>query len=154
IGKNRAPFLCSGHVKRLLQGIGELTDLVKNYLSRVEHHPVLPSAQLTELNSNPLTTTSEHILPPPDSWTDGAPEIPEKVDFSRMRGLLEMKMGVNRVLESESEAATGTIPLLGVSVPPEDKLADTSESPSPVPPNLPPKRSTRPKGGMQIELIT
>ncbi|CAI8006143.1 Caskin-1 [Geodia barretti] len=138
-----------GHVKRLLQGIGELTDLVKNYLSRVEHHPVLPSAQLTELNSNPLTTTSEHILPPPDSWTDGAPEIPEKVDFSRMRGLLEMKMGVNRVLESESEAATGTIPLLGVSVPPEDKLADTSESPSPVPPNLPPKRSTRPKGGKE-----
>ena len=125
-------------MKRLLQGIGELTDLVKNFSSaRVDQHPAELQPQL---NLHPPTTSEEHILPPPDSWTATGPGNPEKVDFSRMRGLLEMKMGVNRV---EGEAESGTLPASAVSVAVEGNSA--------FPPQLPPKRGTQPyTGGMTL----
>ena len=116
-------------MKRLLQGIGELTDLTK---SRLEPHSAAQPVQLlSALNTQPLTTAPERILPPPDSWTDGDPGSSEKVDFGRMRGLLEMKMGAGHVSDSEVPAGT-----------------DGAEPTSPAPPQLPPKGSNQPKRGI------
>ena len=127
-------ILCvSGHVKRLLQGIGELTDLVRSFPTCVST-TLEQSAQMVD---QPLTTTAEeHILPPPDSWTD---LTTDHVDFSRVRG--EKNVEVNRVVESGRRQESTHAP--------ENQHASLGEWEENIPP-LPHKRNSPRRGGLYV----
>ena len=130
----------TGHVKRLLQGIGELTEFVKSGLPFPSPHRVpitlesslpvtveVPPSSLPAPPTEPCDDTlaeEDLVLPPPRDWTDRG-SSPEKVDFGRMKSLLEMKMGVQRVPEEEPRPSDGQ----------PDSWTDE------VPPELPPKRN-------------
>ena len=118
-----------GHVKRLLQGIGELTDLIKSSPTRTSD----PLALVNEVPDRSLPPTS--VEPPPDRWRGG--DDSRKVDFSRMRGLLEMKMGVNPTTEESAPVTQQTSDPQGHF---DRDLA------SDIPPEVPSKNSRRPIG--------
>ena len=127
-----------GHVKRLLQGIGELTELIKSgpafpSVATVPGgvEPPTPIAHTGPSNLPPIAV-EDPILPPPQSWISGSPD---KVDFGRMKELIETRIGVNRVLPGDSEeqttAAAHTSPF---------HFAVSSD----MPPQLPPKKKHSP----------
>lgn len=125
-----------GHVKRLLQGIGELTELMKSGLpfpSVGIPQPTSPEPPLVpmppSITASPKRSAEEDpILPPPQNWTVSG--SPEKVDFGRMKGLLEVKMGVNQTHEEDLE---------------EREVGSTSPPSSPIPPPVPRRRGELPR---------
>ena len=130
--------MCPAHVKRLLQGIGELIDLMKSSPTHtLEHHAMLQTAPSQEVaDTLPLT----------------AAEPSDKVDFSRMRGLLEMNMGISHVGESEEdETVSSSHPqsIPAVSLPPAE-YQQSAEIPSDVPPQVPRKRGSHQMKGCLI----
>jgi hypothetical protein len=132
-----------GHVKRLLQGIGELTELAKSFPSHVSEDfqasPLaLPSETANHINK---VIPEEPVLPPPKSWTGGAST--EDTDFSQIRGLLEMKMGTTYMQECE-EVPVCPPPSLP-AVPPSLRRGFQHPQPeeftSDILPQIPPKRN-------------
>lgn len=160
-------LICTlGHVRRLLQGIGELTEMMKSgpqFPSSVN----VPQPQSLETSlvpaplahappsppsNNTPSPVEEPILPPPQNWSSGNPE---KVDFDRMKGLLEMKMGVNRLLENNSEehvvgAVPPLVPRQDGQFPTEREWVRSHEDPSHLPPQLPPKKNRKPLPSHQV----
>lgn len=141
-----------GHVKRLLQGIGELTELMKNDLpfpSVNVPQPQFPDPPLVptppSITASPQHSAKEDtILPPPQNWT--AIDNPGKVDFGRMKGLLEMKMGVNRTLEDnleEREVGSTSPPSSPIPPPVPRRQGRLPGDPSQPPPQLPPKKNRK-----------
>ena len=141
----------AGHVKRLLRGIGELTTEVMKSgppIPSVISVPPLQSAELPPepalLPPPPLSQSpaeapphsnhtvspaaeEEPILPPPFDYISRSPE---KVDFSRMKGLLERKMGVNRVLDDPPSSDNSA---RASRSPPPSSLGEHSTVPPAVP---------------------
>jgi hypothetical protein len=157
-----------GHVKRLLRGIGEMTELMKSGLPFSSPVSVPMSQNLESLlalpppsppstepsNYTPASAVAEPILPPPQSWTDVTSSEPERVDFALMKRQLEMNMGVNSVPEDHSEKHTiGSSSLSSTShtVPPlvprqrdrQPEWAGPLQESSQLPPQLPPKRNRK-----------
>ena len=108
-----------GHVKRLLQGIGELTELVKNLPDSAAVQPP-PAHALPELIS-----VEEPILPPPDNWT--AAGSSDRVDFAQIKGV--------EIHQPEEGVAKALPP-----PPIPTQCIERSYSPD-LPPQLPPKKS-------------
>ena len=151
-----------GHVKRLLRGIGEMTELMKGgppFLSPVrvptsqilESHlpPPPPSTQPTEpFHHTQAPATAEPILPPPQSWTDEPSDEPERVDFALMKRQLEMNMGAKSVPKENSDKHTighSSLPTTSHTVPPlAPRQSDWyPQESSQLPPQLPPKRNRK-----------
>lgn len=137
-----------GHVKRLLRGIGELTELMKSGppfpsvsipQPQSPEPPLVPTPPL--ITTSPKHSTEDPILPPPQNWTVSG--SPEKVDFGRMKGLLEMKMGVGHTHEKDSEEREvgSTSPPSSPIPPPVPKRR--GELPGELPPQLPPKKNRK-----------
>ena len=131
-----------GHVKRLLRGIGEMTELMKgrpSFLSPVR----APMSQ----------TTLESLLPPPSplsaqptepSHHTPAPDESERGDFSQ----LEMNMGANSVPKENSDKHTigdSSLPSTSHTVAPrqsDQHPVSPQESLQPTP-QLPPQRDCK-----------
>lgn len=131
-----------GHVKRLLQGIGELTELIKSgpafpSLAAVPGgvEPPVPSVTTASAaHSNyPAAALEDTILPPPQSWISSSPD---KVDFGRMKDLIETRIGDSRMLPDYSEEQQTRAD----ANPPPVHVPVTFEKP----PQLPPKKKYSP----------
>lgn len=138
-------YVCilTGHVKRLLQGIGELTDIIKSSPSHFapENQHLPPAQPTSEANNDiPVTVPIEEdlVLPPPplESWYNKGDDhsTEKKVDFSRMKGLLEKKMGANRVMEERVDSSSHV----------------SSHPPPPIPPHIPPRRTFPTEEGVSL----
>lgn len=118
-----------GHVKRLLQGIGELTELVKSV-------PESAAIEPSSLVPGPAPWTDETIIPPPANWTSSSTQ---KVDFGKMKDRLEMKMGVNRTSGPEEDRVASSSP---PSLPPPPIPRRSGEyGGTHLPPQMPPKKN-------------
>ena len=148
-----------GHVKRLLRGIGEMTELMKGgppFLSPVRVPvsqtlesllpPPPPSTQHTEPSHHtPAPATVEPILPPPHSWTDVPSDEPERVDFALMKRQMEMNMGAKSENSDKHTIGHSSLPTTSHTAPslaPRQGDWYSQESSQP-PPQLPPKRNRK-----------
>lgn len=147
-----------------MRGIGELTELMKNILSTPTpiSVPQLPSPEHASVNGHTaLPPVAAEVLPPTTSL--GSSEVCDdqssqlqnssgqgtqssgKIDFGKMKSLLERKMGANRAstdVQSSEEESVGT-PRTGSHSPSPQVQRKTqtklvSASPPPVPKRTPP----------------
>ena len=149
-----------------MRGIGELTELMKNILSTPTPTsvPQLPSPEHASVNGHTaLPPVAAEVLPPTTS--QGSSEVCDdqsgqlqnssgqdtqssgKIDFGKMKSLLERKMGANRTstdVQSSEEESVGT-PRTGSHSPSASPQVQwktqtklVSASPPPVPKRAPP----------------